>query len=169
MTDAPPPNGAPNAAQPPLVINGQYVKDLSFEVPGAPEIFRHAGETQDIPIGIDVKTRHLDGRTYEVVLHLRAEAKTAGRTGFILEVAYGAVCTLNVPDQHLHPVMLVEVPRQIFPFVRNIVADLTRDGGFPPLLITPIDFGELYRQRLAQQAAAAQPGAEAASSPTAGS
>ncbi|MBF0355435.1 MAG: protein-export chaperone SecB [Alphaproteobacteria bacterium] len=164
-TNAARPDHPPAQGQPPVAIHAQYIRDLSFEVPGAPEIFRQSGEGQEIPIGIEVQTRHLEGQSYEVVLHMRIEAKAQGNQMFILEIAYGAVCTINVPEQHLQPVLLVEVPRLLFPFVRSMVADLTRDGGFPPLLVTPIDFGELYRQRLAQMAQQAQEGAEAAAAP----
>ncbi|MDK9721064.1 MAG: protein-export chaperone SecB [Rhodospirillales bacterium] len=155
MTETPttPPNpqeGHPAPGQPPIVINTQYIKDLSFEVPGAPEVFRQQNEGQEIPIGIEVQTRHLEGHLFEVVLHMRVEAKNQSRQLFLLEIAYGALCSIHVPEQHLQPVLLVEVPRLLFPFVRSLIADLTRDGGFPPLLVTPIDFAELYRQRLAQ-------------------
>ncbi len=164
MTDtpnAPHPDHPPAQGQPPVAINAQYIRDLSFEVPGAPDIFRQSGEGQEIPIGIEVQTRHLEANSFEVVLHMRIEAKAQGRQMFILEIAYGSVCTINVPEQHLQPVLLVEVPRLLFPFVRSLVADLTRDGGFPPLLVTPIDFAELYRQRLAQmQAQQAQQAAQ---------
>jgi preprotein translocase subunit SecB len=157
MTDAPqtPPDAgqAHPHAQPPIVINTQYIRDLSFEVPHAPDVFRHPGDGQEIPIGIEVQTRHLDGNQFEVVLHMRVEAKSQNRQIFLIEIAYGALCTIHVPEQHLQPVLLVEVPRLLFPFVRSLIADLTRDGGFPPLLVTPIDFAELYRQRLAQMQA----------------
>jgi preprotein translocase subunit SecB len=152
MTDAPETPAeapaAPQEAHPPLVIHGQYIKDLSFEAPNTPEIFRVAGEPQDIPIGIDVKVRKLEDGAFEVVLHLKVEAKTSDRVAFLFEIAYAGLCSIHVPEQHVEPVLLVEVPRLLFPFVRAIVADMTKDGGFPPLMITPIDFAELYRQRV---------------------
>lgn len=156
MTDSPANpagNAHPAPGQPPIVINTQYVKDLSFEVPNAPEIFRQPADGQEIPIGIEVQTRHLETNVYEVVLHMRVEAKGHNKQIFLLEIAYGALCTINVPEQHLQPVLLVEVPRLLFPFVRAMIADLTRDGGFPPLMVTPIDFADLYRQRIAQMQA----------------
>jgi preprotein translocase subunit SecB len=138
-----------------LVVHGQYIKDLSFEAPNTPEIFRQTGEAQDIPIGIDVKVRRLEDGSFEVVLHLKVEAKTGDRIAFLCEIAYAGLCSLHVPEQHVEPVLLVEVPRLLFPFVRSIVADMTRDGGFPPLMITPIDFAELYRQRVQRSQSAA--------------
>jgi preprotein translocase subunit SecB len=152
------------AQQPPLIINAQYIKDLSFEVPNAPEIYREQTSSPDIPIGLDVGFRQLAPNTFEVTLHLRVEAKYGDKVGFIIEIAYGCVASINVPQEHVHPILLIECPRMMFPFVRNIVCDLTRDGGFPPLMLTPVDFLALYQQRMQEQAAAqqTQPGSDAA-------
>jgi len=142
---------------PPLMINGQYVKDLSFEVPGAPAIFNEMQAAPEIPIHVDVSVNPLGGNVYEVVLHLRAEATSAGKPVFIAEVAYGGVFTINVPAEHVQPLLLVECPRMLFPFVRRLIADLSRDGGFPPLMVQPIDFVQLYRNRMQEQMAAQAP------------
>jgi preprotein translocase subunit SecB len=147
-------NDEPQAQQPPLIINAQYIKDLSFEVPNAPEIYREQTASPDIPIGLDVGYRQLAPNTFEVTLHMRIESKYGEKTGFILEVAYGCVASINVPQEHVHPVLLIECPRMMFPFIRNIVSDLTRDGGFPPLMLTPVDFLALYQQRMQEQQAA---------------
>jgi preprotein translocase subunit SecB len=93
---------------------------------------------------------HQADSTYEVVLSAHAEAVVAGKTVFILEVQYGALVELNeqlIGQEHIHPVLLIEIPRQMFPFVRQIVADLTVSGGFPPLFLQLIDFAELYRAK----------------------
>ena len=140
---------------PPLMVNGQYVKDLSFEVPGAPGIYSEMHESPEIPIHVDVSVNPLRENVFEVVLHLKIEATAGGTPVFIIELAYGGVFTVNVAQEHLHPLLLIECPRQLFPFVRRIVSDLTRDGGFPPLMVQPIDFVQLYRNRM-QQAEAAQ-------------
>ena len=138
---------------PPLQINGQYIKDLSFEVPGAPQVFLNPhGESPEIPIHVDVGATELGNRMYEVVLHLRVEAKLPEKPLFIVELSYGGLFTVNVPDDQVHPVLLIECPRLLFPFARNIVADMTRDGGFPPLMIQPLDFVALYRARLEEMA-----------------
>jgi len=81
------------------------------------------------------------------VLHLKIEALLEGKALFILELAYAGVFTLNLPEEQIHPVLLIECPRLLFPFARNIVADMTRDGGLPPLLLQPLDFVQLYRAR----------------------
>ncbi len=139
--------------QPPLIVNGQYVKDLSFEVPGAPAIFGEMNGSPDIPIHVDISVHPLHDNTFEVVLHIKIDAQLEGRPVFIAEIAYGGVFTVNVPHDQVQPMLLVECPRMLFPFARVIIADLTRDGGFPPLMIQPIDFVQLYHSRLAQAAA----------------
>ena len=157
MTDTP----TPQADQPVLQVNGQYIKDLSLEIPSAPQVFLEAqSENPDIPIHVDVNASALAPNLFEVVLHLRIEAKLPTKTLFILELDYAGLFTVNVPEEQVHPVLMIECPRLLFPFARNIVADLTRDGGFPPLMIQPLDFVALYRSRL-EEIAAQQKTAEA--------
>ncbi len=149
------PNGAA-AAQGPLVVNLQYVKDLSFEVPGAPEVFAQLREQPRVDIALDVQARPLaaannpGGNMFEVVLQIRCDAKSADTTAFIAELAYCGIFTVNVPQESLEPVLLVECPRLLFPFARNILADATREGGFMPVLLTPIDFVALWQSRRGQ-------------------
>ncbi len=146
---------------PPLMVNVQYVKDLSFEVPSGPEIFATLRSQPQVQINLDVQARRLqEGQNvYEVVLSVRAEASetpsngTAGRPVFIAELAYAGIFTLTgVPDDTVEPMLLIECPRLLFPFARNIVSDVTREGGFPAVLLQPIDFVALWQQRRAQQA-----------------
>jgi preprotein translocase subunit SecB len=144
MTDS------PSSTLPPLTVNAQYIKDLSFEVPGAPAIFAEMGGTPEIPIHVDISVNPLRENSFEVVLHLKVDATIDSKPVFIAEVAYGGIFTVNVPDEHVHPMLLIECPRLLFPFARTIIADLTRDGGFPPLLVQPIDFTQLYRNRMQQ-------------------
>jgi preprotein translocase subunit SecB len=153
----PPAPGADGGAAPatgPVVLNLQFTKDLSFEVPGAPEIYLTMREAPRIDIALDVQARRLqEGQeTYEISLQIRADAKTpANTTAFIAELVYCGIFTLNgVPDQMKEPVLLVECPRLLFPFARNILADVTRDGGFPPVLLAPIDFVQLWQTRRGQ-------------------
>lgn len=142
-------------ALPALTINTQYIKDLSLEVPNAPAIFRE-NASAEIPVAIDVRARHLEANSFEVELHIKVESKLGDRIAFVLELVYGAMVTLNVPQEHVQPVLLVEVPRLLFPFVRNIVCDMTRDGGFSPLMLAPIDFLAMYTERLRQAQAQQQ-------------
>src|ERR1700733_3635088 len=134
-----------------LIVNAQYIKDLSFENPRAPHSLTQQATPPAVDINVDVNAQNLSPDTYEVVLTVKASAKINGEALFILELAYGAVVTAqNMSRDMLPSVLLVETPRLMFPFARNIVADATRDGGFPPLMINPIDFSELLRRNQAQ-------------------
>ena len=156
MSDTPVANGAQQA--PPLVVNIQYIKDLSFEVPGAPAVFTTLRSAPRVDINLDVQARRVtDGQdVFEVTLQIRAEAHdpngTAGESRvFLAELSYAGVFTLSgLPAETVEPVLLVECPRILFPFARNILADVTRDGGFPPVLVQPIDFLALWQSRRGQ-------------------
>ena len=179
-TPAPAPSGAPGdgttqaapeaqgAAQstqetrPQLGIRTQYVKDLSFENPSAPNRPPEAERSPDITVNVQVEVRRLDETTFEVNLQITANARHEEKPVFLVELTYAGVFTLiGIPQEALEPALLVECPRLLFPFARRIVADVTRDGGFPPLLLAPIDFLALYRDGQAR-ARAAQAQAQAA-------
>lgn len=154
---APGANGGADPATGPVVLNLQFTKDLSFEVPGAPQIYLTMREAPQISIALDVQARRLqEGQeTYEISLSVRADAKAGTQTAFIAELVYCGIFTLNgVPPEMLEPILLVECPRLLFPFARNILADVTRDGGFPPVLLAPIDFVQLWQQRRGQSSGA---------------
>jgi preprotein translocase subunit SecB len=140
-----------------LVVNAQYVKDLSFENPRAPQSLIQQKGPPDVSLDVDVKARNLAPELFEVLLTISAEAKLEGETVFMVQLTYGAVVTAKNASPEMMPSMiLIETPRLIFPFARNVVAEATRDGGFPPLLINPIDFAELLRREQAKQAAAGE-------------
>lgn len=141
---------------PPLTINGQYTKDLSFEAPTAPGIFSVMQQkSPDMTVNVNVNTSEFDKNVYEVVLDLSAHCKVGDDTAFILELSYAGLFTLNVDDEVKTAVLLIECPRLLFPFARNILADVSRDGGFPPVMLGPIDFAQLYQNEVGKQAAAA--------------
>ena len=143
---------AEQPAQPPLVVNAQYVKDLSLEIPNSPEVFARLRQAPKVSVDVDVRTRRLADNSYEVTLHIDSRGQIEDETVFIVEVAYGGVFTLNnVQQEHIRPMLLIECPRLLFPFARSIIANMTREGGVPPLLINPIDFAELYRQQLSRE------------------
>jgi preprotein translocase subunit SecB len=143
-----PPAGEP--AQQQLMVNAQYIKDLSFENPRAPQSLMQQSGPPAVEINVDVKAQGIGPENYEVVLTINASAKAQEETLFLVELSYAAIVTIrNVPQQMLGAVVVVEVPRLIFPFARNIIAETTRDGGFPPLMINPIDFAELARRNAA--------------------
>lgn len=149
MTDTtidPAPKTQPPATQP-IQINAQYVKDLSFENPNAPASLRPQQQQPKVDVHVDVKATKLADNVYEVTLTTTVNGTGEDSQLFLAELSYAGVFTLEgLPEEHLQPVLLVECPRLLFPFARNIVADVTRDGGFPPLLIQPVDFAQLYRQ-----------------------
>ena len=163
MTDAPttPPNdqgSGQQPAMPSLRILAQYVKDLSFENPGAPDTLRGGGQAPNIDLMIDVRARSVQENTFEVTLHIEAKAqRNEDEVVFLAELAYAGLFQLdNVSEQDREPFLLIECPRLIFPFARRILADTSRDGGFPPLMVDPVDFAGLYRQQLAKRQQAAQ-------------
>ena len=153
MTDTPPPAGDnPQAApgQPgPLTIHGQYIKDLSFENPRAPQSLIEQKQPQ-LSLNVNVTTRQFDTKTFEVTMTVEANAQTPEKEPlFMLELVYAGTVTIgDVPQEHYGPLLLIETPRLLVPFARAIVANATREAGFPPLNIAPVDFVALYRQQL---------------------
>jgi preprotein translocase subunit SecB len=144
-----PPTTSPSEAQQ-LILNAQYIKDLSFENPRAPQTLIQQSAQPDVEINVDVKARNLGPDVFEVVLTINATARALGEPVFLVELAYGCVVTVKNTSAELVPALvLVETPRIVFPFARAVIANATRDGGFPPLMINPIDFGELLRRQQA--------------------
>ena len=160
---APSAEGAQEQPKPPLAISAQYVKDLSFEAPSAPGIFVQLQKSQpDISVNVDVQARTLEAPVYEVVIHIKAECKSGETVAFLAELSYGGVFTVNVPEQNLRPMLLIECPRLLFPFARQVLATTTLNGGFLPLMLGPVDFAALYQRQLQEQKAAEGAGEEQA-------
>lgn len=145
-------------ASAPVRFLGQYIKDLSFEVPNAPDIYNLLRQkAPDIPISLETTAEHINAGVFEVKLSVSLRATVEDKTAFILELVYGCLAEVNaktLPEEHVHPFLHIEVPRQIFPFVRQIVSDMTVGGGFPPLLLQIVDFNEIYRKKFAGAAQA---------------
>ncbi len=153
-------------AAPPISIVHQYTKDLSFENPGAPQVFVQEGPAPEVSINVDVNVTKLSERDHEVALQLNAHAKTAETTLFMAELVYcGLVRIGEVPDEHIQPLLMIEAPRLLFPYARNIISDTTRDGGFPALMIGHVDFVELFRRRIEGLKEAADAKSAAADAP----
>jgi preprotein translocase subunit SecB len=143
-------NGSAPAA---LTINAQYIRDLSFENPNAPAIYLPQEHEQEptLELMVNVQTRVMGDHIHEVLLTLKATSKAGERVGFIAELAYaGLFSTPALAEPDLRALLLIECPRQLFPFARAILGDMVRDGNFPPLLLSPIDFASLYQQNAAQ-------------------
>ncbi|MFP4313081.1 MAG: protein-export chaperone SecB [Alphaproteobacteria bacterium] len=151
----------PGGGNLPIVIHAQYIKDMSFENPNTPASLRGNGKAPEMDVNIGMDARKLDDKEmpflYEVALNVRAEAKNEGNVVFIAELQYGITVSLNdVPEDQHHPLLLIEIPRMAFPYARQILSDLTVQGGYPPLLLNPVDFQALYMDRFKDEIAAAQ-------------
>jgi preprotein translocase subunit SecB len=143
-------NGSEADTLPQLNVLAQFVKDFSFENPNAPRSLAPQEEGPNINIQVNVNAQQLGEGEFEVSLVLEGSAKTAAMTLFSFELNFAGIFRVrNIPEQELHPVIMIECPRLLFPFARQIIGDAVRNGGFPPLYIDPIDFVALYRQRLA--------------------
>ena len=146
-----------NGASPSLNILAQYVKDFSFENPGAPRSLQARDKAPAINISVNVNANPLSETDFDVILSLNAEAKDGDKVLFNAELAYGGVFRVTgFPQEHMLPVLFIECPRLLFPFARQIIADATRNGGFPPLMIDPIDFAQMFSQRMAEEATRAK-------------
>jgi preprotein translocase subunit SecB len=148
-------NGGPAGNQPvgtapQLMVLAQYLKDLSFENPNAPGALSQNQQPQ-INVSVNVAANPVSGNDIEVALRVEGKAETAGTVLFNIELEFaGLFRIVNVPQEQMHPLMMIECPRLLFPFAREIIANAVRNGGFPPLLLDPIDFVALYQQRMAQ-------------------
>ena len=145
-------NGGPNPEKlPQLNVLTQYTKDFSFENPNAPRSLTPSQQQPAINIQINVSVKGLAENDYEVELKIEGKADSSGNVLFGFDLTYAGVFRIqNVAQESVHPLVMIECPRLLFPFAREIVATAVRDGGFPPLLIDPIDFVALYRQKLSE-------------------
>jgi preprotein translocase subunit SecB len=146
-------------AQPQLNVVAQYIKDFSFENPNAPRSLAPSSQQPQIAIQIKVDASPMSDTDVEVSLKLEGKAEMAGSVMFAFDLTYAGIFRIrNVPQDSMNALVLIECPRLLFPFAREIVANTVRNGGFPPLLLDPVDFVGLYRQRMSQM----QPTAETA-------
>jgi preprotein translocase subunit SecB len=156
------PQEQPAGAAPQLNVLAQYTKDLSFENPNAPKALQQQpGQQPAISVQINVTPKQLTNTDFEVELKLEGKAELANTLVFGFELVYAGVFRLqNIPQENLGAVVMIECPRLLFPFARELVAGAVTSGGYPPLMLDPVDFVALYRQKMAQ-AAPGTPGAEA--------
>jgi preprotein translocase subunit SecB len=156
MTDLPPPQGAATPPEAPGVrVLAQYVRDLSFENPLAPDSLRATTQPQ-IELGVELNAKGRPDGLFDVEMKLNARAMRENDAVFHIELVYGGLFQIvGVPEPDLEPVLMIECPRFLFPFARRIIADLTGEGGFPPFMLEPLDFASIYASRRA--AAQGQP------------
>jgi len=146
--------GQAQQGQAQLAVLAQYIKDFSFENPNAPRSLQPTQTQPAINIQINVGVQQLAPTDFEVALALEGKAENTGTTLFAFELTFAGVFRIqNVPQETLQPLVMIECPRLLFPFAREIVATAVRNGGFPPLLLDPVDFVSLYQQRMAQMQA----------------
>lgn len=146
----------PTDTIPSMQVRAQYVKDLSFENPHAPQSLLAQNQRPVIDVGVDLKAQKLQDNVFEVVVQISARATMESNTMFLIELAYGGVFqTVNIPEEHMERVLMIDAPFIMFPYIRRVISDITRDGGFPPLMLDPIDFNHLYAQNK-QRAATTQ-------------
>ena len=152
------PPAAPEGATPNLAVIIQYVKDFSFENPNAPNSLMQQQQQPQIGIQINVNPRQIAATDYEVELKLEGKAELTGSVLFAFDLNYAGVFRLtNIPQDSLGPLLMIECPRLLFPFAREIVSAAISGGGFPPLMLQPIDFVGLYQRRLAEMQGGQQP------------
>jgi preprotein translocase subunit SecB len=163
MTDANIPNGKPgrppDGGQPAIQaqVIGQYIKDLSFENPNVGKLMTDPGETPSLSLEVNVQAQRMGPDVYESAIEFTARAENKTTPIYVLELVYAGLFRLqNIPPQALEPFLLINCPSLIFPFLRRLAADITREGGFPPLLLDPIDFTALYMRRQQEMAQTAE-------------
>jgi preprotein translocase subunit SecB len=143
----------PDAQAPQLNVLGQYVKDFSFENPNAPRSLAPSEDKPQLNIQINVGVQQTAPTDFEVTLKLDGKAESNGMVLFAFDLTYSGMFRIqNIPQEHMQPMLMIECPRLLFPFARQMIADAVRNGGFPPLLIDPVDFVGLYRQKMAESA-----------------
>jgi preprotein translocase subunit SecB len=163
MTDLPPQGDAPQGSNGPngpapdapgINILAQFIRDLSFESPHAPESLRPGPNQPQVDLGVELNARARPDGLYDVELKMTARATRESETVFHLELLYGGLFQIvGVPEAEMEPVLMIECPRYLFPFARRIVADLTGEGGFPPFMLGPLDFASIYANRKAAEGA----------------
>ena len=137
-----------------ILVHAQYIKDFSFENPNAPRVLMEGSTQPDVEITVNVGAQLIDENQYEVALNLAAKASSGKTNLFLVDLTYaGLVTPEGVSADEVNPLIMIEAPRLLFPFARAIISDATRDGGFMPLNIQPVDFVSVYQHNLTQQAA----------------
>lgn len=133
------------------MVRAQYIKDLSFENPGAPQSLMPKKEQPRLEVSVDINAQQVSDDLFEVALKISAKAEAEASPMFLVELSYAGLFAIeNLTREQIEPLLFVDCPYIIFPFARRVVADATRDGGFPPLMLEPIDFHRLYAQRKSQ-------------------
>ena len=132
---------------PAIVVNSQYIKDFSLEIPYAPEIFKEIKKNPDVNVNVDVNARTLEENYFNVDLTFTINGDAESKKFFIIELTYSAVVQLNIPQEHVEQVLMIEIPRMLFPFARQIITTSLMEAGLPPFMLNPIDFVSMYQAK----------------------
>lgn len=134
--------------KPAIMINSQYIKDLSMEIPHAPHIFKKLNEGgPQIAVEVNIENKKLEDNFYNVLMNISINGDVKDEKAFILELSYGSVVSLNIPEEHREAVLMIEIPHMLYPFIRQIVANTLTNAGLPALMLNPIDFLALYNAK----------------------
>ena len=132
-------------------INMQYIKDMSLEVPHAPQIFAKLNTPPQIGVDLNIDAQKLLEDQFEVTLNIRINANAEKEPLFIFELSYAAACTIKLPEEQKEPVLYIEIPRMLFPYARQVISSNLAEAGLPPLMLTPVDFAAVYKRKKEQQ------------------
>lgn len=144
----------PAGGQPTVQCLSQYVKDLSFENPNAARAATTQAQAPNVTVNVQIGINKLRDTLFEVTLSVEGKAMQAEQHLFLMEMHYAGLFTLeNIPAEHVDPILYIHCPTLLFPFARQIVAEVTRNGGYPPLLLDPVDFNSLYHEQIAKSRA----------------
>lgn len=130
-----------------VTLNIQYIKDMSLEIPHAPEIFTKLTNPPQIGVDLNIDVKKAPNDQFEVVLNIRINANIEKEPLFIFELAYASLCTVRLPDEQKEPVLFIEIPTLLFPYARQIISSNLTEAGLPPLFLTPVDFATVYRNK----------------------
>jgi preprotein translocase subunit SecB len=130
-----------------IAINSQYIKDMSLEVPNAPEIYTKLNTQPQISVELNIDARKVQDDNYEVILNIHINSDINNEKLFIVELAYGAFSTIKLPEEQIEPVLFIEIPKLLYPFARQIIASNLAESSMPPLLLAPVDFAAIYRSK----------------------
>ena len=136
---------------PTVALNMQYIKDLSLEIPHAPQIFSKLTTAPKISVDLNIDAKKIEDTQFEVTLNVRINADVNNEKLFILELSYGSISTITLPEDQIETILFVEIPQLLFPYARQIISSNLAEAGLPPLLLSPVDFAKMYQTKKENQ------------------
>jgi preprotein translocase subunit SecB len=136
---------------PTVALNMQYIKDLSLEIPHAPQIFSKLNNPPKISVDMNIDAKKIEDTQFEVTLNIRINADVNNEKLFILELSYGSISTITLPEDQIETILFIEIPQLLFPYARQIISSNLSEAGLPPLLLSPVDFVKMYQSKKENQ------------------